>query len=464
MKSCKHSGRQTLRGRSTALVVAAVAAAAVLLPLGTTVWGGNSQGNEDGNGGNEGVADRGAVRLLKTIPVPGTAANTTGGKMFVFDISWVDQKSRTYYLADRSNAVVDIVDTRTGTLTAQLQGGFKGFTGTNGTSGPNGVTTGGHCLFVTDAPSRVVSFNTSTFPPTFVNAVSTAASDPNRADELAFDPTDNLILAINNADDPPFGTFIKVNPSNCGLTQPTAPPPGVAAPDRIIFNTANGVDATNGAEQPQWDPVTRRFYLSIPQIGPNAPNGGVVRIDPATKKIDQTFPISFCQPAGLSKGPDHDFLVGCNTVFDTAGNLWTATDANTAAPIQVILNVSTGGVHQVAGVGVGDEVWFNSGDGNYYTASSTSPLRPLDLSGPADSQGAAILGVIDAKDENLIQLVPTFNVPAIAGPGAHPASTAHSVAADARNNNIFVPLGANNAFPNCLTGCIAVYFRPSKVE
>jgi hypothetical protein len=22
---------------------------------------------------------------------------------------------------------------------------------------------------------------------------------------------------------------------------------------------------------------------------------------------------------------------------------------------------------------------------------------------------------------------------------------------------VFVPLGANNAFPNCLTGCIAVY-------
>jgi hypothetical protein len=144
--------------------------------------------------------------------------------------------------------------------------------------------------------------------------------------------------------------------------------------------------------------------------------------------------------------------------------LWSVTDANTAAPIQVILNVSTGNVHQVDGVGVGDEVWFNSGDGNYYTASSTSPLRPLDLNPPADAQGAAILGVIDAEDKNLIQLVPTFNVPAVTGVGAHAASTAHSVAADARNNNIFVPLGANNVYPGCLTGCIAVFFRPPKVE
>jgi hypothetical protein len=94
--------------------------------------------------------------------------------------------------------------------------------------------------------------------------------------------------------------------------------------------------------------------------------------------------------------------------------LWSATDPNIAAPIQVILNVKTGDTNQVGGVGVGDEVWFNSVDGNYYTASSTSPLRPLDLTIPAaDAQCAAILGVIDARNETVLQLVPTFNVPAV---------------------------------------------------
>ena len=431
----------------------AISLAAVVSPVGSA-----AQGN------NEGKADRGAVRLFTTVPISGTAANTTGGKMYVFDISWVDQQSHTYYLADRSNAVVDIVDTKKNKLLFQLTGGFKGFTGNNGTSGPNGVTTGGHCLFVTDAPSRVVSFDTSTFPPKQVSAVSTASGDLNRADELAYDSKDNVILAINNADTPPFGTFIDVNPRTCALIQPTAPPPGVAAPDRLLLNAANGVDAQNGAEQPQFDSDTGKFYLSIPQIGANVSSGGVVQINPLTHAIEKTFPISFCSPAGLTHGPNDDFLVGCNTVFDTAGGVWSATDANTAAPIQVILNVKTGHVDTIGGVGVGDEVWFNSGDGNYYTASSTSPLRALDLSGPADAQGAAILGVIDAEDKNLLQLVPTFNVPAVTGTGAHPASTAHSVAADASNNEIFVPLGANNVFPNCLTGCIAVFFRPPKVE
>src|SRR5215470_16014687 len=112
----------------------AVAVTAILLPVASIAWDGD---RED----NEGKADRGAVRLLKTIPIPGTVQNTTGGKLYSFDISWVDQKSRTYYLADRSNLAVDIIDTKTGTLKTQLQGGFAGVRPGAGTSGPNGVTT-----------------------------------------------------------------------------------------------------------------------------------------------------------------------------------------------------------------------------------------------------------------------------------------------------------------------------------
>jgi hypothetical protein len=444
---------RTLMRRSLGLFALAMAVVLVLLAGGNAVWAWND-------------IDRAAVSLQATVPIPGTAMNTTGGRMFVFDISWVDQGSQLYYLADRSNAVVDIVDATTNTLVDQLPGGFKGFTGNNGTSGPNGITTAGQCLFVTDAPSRVVSFDASSLPPTMVSAVSTASGDLNRADELAYDPNDNILLPINNADTPPFGTFIKVDPTTCAMTQPTAPPPGVTAPDRVLFNVAAGVDATNGAEQPQWDPIDGMFYVSIPQIGPNPSSGGVVQIDPMSHQITKTFPISFCSPAGLSQGPGQHFLVGCNTVFDTSGALWSQNDNNTAAPIQVILNVRTGVVDQVGGVGVGDEVYFNPGDRNYYTASSTSPLRPLDVGTgvPADSQGAAILGVIDAAGKNLIQLVPTFNVPAVTGTGAHPASAAHSVAVDASNNEIFVPLGANNVYPDCLTGCIAVYGRPAAVQ
>ena len=399
----------------------------------------------------------GAVRLLTTVPIPGTKANTTFGKMYVFDISFVDQTTQTYYLADRSNAVVDVVNAKTSQLISQINAkpAFKGFTGNNATSGPNGVVAAFPWLFVTDANSRVVSINLSSG--NTVGDVSTGGAAGLRADELAYDPTHGLLLVVNNADTPPFATLVSVNKSTGAL----------AVGQRITFDkTHTGVDATNGAEQPVWEPVTGKFYLSIPQVGPNAKDGAVVRISPAGM-VEVQYPIQFCSPAGLTLGPNVDLLVGCNTVFDTAGNLWDPTKDVTAAPIQVIIDARTGKIDaMVPGVGAGDEVWFNSGDGNYYTASSTSPLRPTEvIAAPLTAQGAAILGVIGARDKALKQLVPTFNVPAVTtGPLAHAASTAHSVAANAKNNHVFVPLGANNVFSNCLTGCIAVYGTEAHME
>src|SRR5205807_9195105 len=52
-------------------------------------------------------------------------------------------------------------------------------------------------------------------------------------------------------------------------------------------------------------------------------------------------------------------------------------DTASAAPQYVIIDAKTGAVDaNVLGVGAGDEVWFNKGDGHYYTASSGSPLAP----------------------------------------------------------------------------------------
>jgi hypothetical protein len=321
-------------------------------------------------------------------------------------------------------------------------------------------------LFVTDGGSRVVNIDLRTGQIAPGGDVVTAANDPNRADELAYAPELGLLLVINNADAVPFGTFISVNKMTGALTVGT----------RITFTAA-----TNGAEQPVWDPGTGKFYLSIPEINGNQTNqhGAVLRIS-TSGEVEATYPVDFCGPAGLALGPNGDLLVGCNSVFDTAGGRWTGNadrDTNTAAPQYVILNPKTGNINNVLGVGAGDEVWFNKGDGHYYTASSGSPLAPNAIT-PArppvgtattapvlTAQGAAILGVIDAFSKTLDQLVPTFNVPAV-GTGnnstEHPAATAHSVAANAKNNLVFVPLGANNVFPDCLTGCVAVYGRSDK--
>jgi hypothetical protein len=449
-------------------------ATAALLSVGNATW---ADGFNQGRKPNEGGDDR-ASRLIKTIPVPVNASNNTAGAMYSVDISWVDQARQLYFLADRSNKAVDVVDAKTDTFLKQIQpnNGHNPFAGVSppafatGTAGPNGVTTAETpypWLFVTDAPSRVLCINFVTG--NTVSEVTTMAGDPTRADELAYSPALGLILAINNASSPPFGTFIKVNKATCALT----------VLNHIVLNAANGIDAQAGAEQPVWEPDTGRFYLSVPQLGPLASNGGVLRIAPNATTAETIYPVQYCGPAGLTVGPRQDLFIGCNMVFDTAGNVWDPNGTVTAAPKDVIIDAKTGKRDpsvldaNIYGVGAGDEVWYNKGDGNYYATGSGSPFRPLPA---ATAKGATPLGVVDAKDQRILQQLTTYNVPAVlTGPasGLHPAGTSHSVAANANNNHVYVPLPANNSFsafavpngglvPDCEKGCIAVFAHPDE--
>src|SRR6185312_10734459 len=140
-----------------------------------------------------------------------------------------------------------------------------------------------------------------------VSDVSTGGAAGLRADELAYDPEHGTLLVINNADVPPFGTLISVNKTTGKLT----------VGKRVTLDAAHGVDAQNGAEQPVWDSDLNRFFLSVPQIGPNVKDGGVIRINPMSATVEKVSPVEFCGPAGLTLGPKQDLFIGCNTVFDT---------------------------------------------------------------------------------------------------------------------------------------------------
>ena len=433
-------------------------ATAALLLVGNGAWGDDARK----------VKTEPAVRLLTTIPVPPTAAAvSTAGGLYSYDISWVDQVTQRYYLADRSNNVVDVVNANNSTFNRQIAATppFKGFVtpaactalGGANCSGPNAVTTAGGglpWLFVTDGGSRVITIDLTTDKT--VSDVVTKANDPNRADEFAYDPKDGILLVVNPNETTPFFTLVSVNKATGKLT----PGPNIPLPF-----------ATNGAEQPVWDPGTQKFYLAIPEISKITTLGAVLRIS-TTGTIETMYGVALCSPGGLALGPNDELLVGCNTVFDTAGGVWTgnaSTDTNTATPYRVILDAKTGFILEyVPGVGAGDEVWFNSGDGHYYTADSGSPQAPNAITPappptpPLTAQGVALLGVIDAFSRTLDQNVPTLNVPAVTtGPLAsqHPAGTAHSVAANSNNNRIFVPVAADNVFEGCLQGCILVFGR-----
>src|ERR1700733_12358462 len=66
----------------------------------------------------------------QTVSIPGLAS---------FDISFVDSSIHAYFLADRSNKTIDVIDTFSKAHSTLDAGGFVGFAGNNNTAGPNGV-------------------------------------------------------------------------------------------------------------------------------------------------------------------------------------------------------------------------------------------------------------------------------------------------------------------------------------
>src|SRR5437867_7236678 len=94
-----------------------------------------------------------------------TAVQIPDNPLRSFDISWVNPDRAEYYLADRSNAGIDIIDTRHNTFKRRL-GGFVGVVlnaaktaVNNNLSGPDGVVTHGRWVYAGDGDSTVKVFN-----------------------------------------------------------------------------------------------------------------------------------------------------------------------------------------------------------------------------------------------------------------------------------------------------------------
>ena len=182
-------------------------------------------------------------------------------------------------------------------------------------------------------------------------------------------------------------------------------------------------DASDGIDQPLYVPETGLFYASVPIWKEDKKKGGLAVFDPKTLKMTKLIPIEECNPLGLAQGPGTKVIVGCGAGSKTR-------TPELPNPITVIIDVATEKVVKVIHeLGGQDEVWYNPTTRQYYTASRDLPSGP-------------VLGVINADTDTFVESIPT-------------GENAHSVAADAKNNAIFVPLTAPN--PACANGCIGVY-------
>src|SRR5215813_3051577 len=208
------------------------------------------------------------------------------------DISWFNPVTKKYYLADRNNFGIDIVDVTNDTVLGVATGFVGNQPGTN-TSGPNGVlvTNEPHQIWAGDGDSsvKVFSLNKNGDIPTFLTSVDTGGM--RRADELGYDPDDQLILIGNDDPSDQFLTFISVSANKNNIK--------VKGKIDLKNNCPIGGCSTGGLEQPVYNHETGLFYVAVPQTTGH-PNGEILVIDPKTMTAVTAF--------GLLSDASHRFF------------------------------------------------------------------------------------------------------------------------------------------------------------
>jgi hypothetical protein len=386
------------------------------------------------------------VGLIGVITVP-------GNPILSADIAWVDPGTERYYLADRSNSGVDIIDAESNFYVGRVPGmagvlpSGGGTAVTNG-PGPNGVlVTPNRKLWAGDGNSTVqvadVDPNSASYLQ-ILHSVSTAipACDRStahycgRADELGYDPKHHVILIANNAPldvgSPhaaidPYATFIAA----------TAP---YAVLGHISFTGAGGL------EQPLWDPGLQRFLLTVPGKIVN----GVVVTKPAIAIINSTTMMV-----------DKELVLDCQTLAGVTNVSITGIALGafqhvlvSACGFPIVLSALTGKVFNViTQVGGGDEVWHNPGDGRFYVTGPDTASPPVQS-----------LGVIDAETSTWLQNVPDVR-------GRNPAAfseTNHILTVVAITAGMVTTPATDNSTCSLFgfkgTGCIAVFAHAAEAE
>jgi hypothetical protein len=346
--------------------------------------------------------------------VPPSEANTQPGGAFTsFDISFFDPGTNADYVADRSNAAVDIFSGSSLSLIGRAPG-FTGQQATTSVSGPDGVLVA-HTgivptLFAGNGDSTLRSFDVSnpSNPTVLFQPINTHGDF--RVDEMAYSPTTHLVLAANNADNPAFGSLVNAQT-------------GAIVHGSIVVPNAVGL------EQPVWNPNTGTFFISVPAFGdPNKNPGGVAEIRPngtIGRIYDfSTFGIASCSPTGLALGASGNLMVGCGTHGTQT----------------VVLNPAGSGsiVKQIKDISGSDEIWYDRRTHQFFVTG-------------VDANGARVFDVIRDTSFSVLDSV------------SLPDVNAHSIAVDLFNGNVFVPLEGTTAAGTdllCPLGCVAVFSTP----
>jgi hypothetical protein len=342
-----------------------------------------------------------ALKELVTLP------NLAPGGKFTYDIGAIDTRAHRYYLADRTNKSLDILDTRTFALTQV--GGFTGQGASNDVSGPDGVVVvGSGLVYVGDVNAVKV---VDPVAATVVTTITTGTAGL-RTDEGCYDPEDGIVMFANPADSPPYATFLSTATNTVIATLPF---PGSSGLEACVF-----------------DRLTRRFFINNDGTTAN-PNGELdeIRVDSVLAKapaVSASHSLGVCGPAGIALAWDLELVVGCDA---PAGS----------QQVTLLVDPFTGSTRTtVTQVGGEDEVAFDPHLNRFYTASRDMTANGISQTGQTGATFTPVLGIIDALTGAFIASIPT-------GKGSH------SVAVDERTGYVYVPVPPTATAP----GGVQVY-------
>jgi hypothetical protein len=465
-------------------------------------------------------------------PYTAVTVSTPGRPLKSFDISYVDQggvkicyRSKCwftpprYFLADRSNGAIDVIDPVSNTLVTLLvpQLAFAGaVTVPTDSAGPNGVMlitgkvtnpTPPNCtigcrpgginfqqsmqnfVWAGDAPSP--SYLSSSIKVMDLDTGLTAAvlntGGVRRADEMCFNPDPKNPYAIV-ANDDPLDNFITIwRWDNFMMVEKISLAGG--DPNASVFTAA----PANGIEQCKFNPRNGYFYLSIPETGSSG-DGFVLKISqpvmstpthvttPAkvVAAYDIEPAVTGCGgtglgggPAGLSIGPNINtatppngyIVLGCgktgtgSAIIDDYGNF--------------VATVGTTTTTQGPNTNGTDETWYDPAGNHFF------------LAGSGTGPGSGILGVIDAggippaggQEDGDAGTIAADTVMPQPGTGSHSVAVYSGSCSPVRASQVYVPIRSNLTTPNnsptiCSTyvphglgddtlGCVAVYTAPT---
>lgn len=345
------------------------------------------------------------------------------GSNFSFDLGAVANGK--YYLTDRNNKAIDVIDIATNNFSLLAAGSFAGVGPSTATSGPNGVNAVGDLLYAGDVNNvRIVDPSTGAV----VKSI-TVGNAGFRADEGCYDPVDGLyMVAIPDA---PLPYDAVINTKTQTLLA------------KINWNDTDGTTPAGGNEACAYDPVTKSFITNNDGTIQNP--RGEVDVIPVVDLTSLTpgstvnvfslanvgrYPLGDCDPTGLDLGPGTDMIAVCRQ--GGAGEVLTA----------VILNRTNGTVLATLPAGGGDQVWYDPKTNRYYIAASR-----WHTSGKNDKGGGCSatnpcdprLIIIDAATRQIVASL-------------HSGNNAHSVAVDPVTGDVFVPYSSATSPAGC-PGC-----------